>query len=680
MATSAPVGDTTTAPDVTPTDPAPTTKGGAGATVGFLVGFAPWILYWILTGAVSFRVAISVALAVSVLSNLASLARHRTPKILELGTTIAFLGLAIVGFATNDVFIGRWIQPIGNAAFLAIMVVSVLIKKPFTLQYAEESTPPELWGTPGFFYVNQLITYVWIAVTAFMTVLALIPPFVQGDATMDDGGSALSIVCYWILPYTAMAGAILFTTRFPDWFGAEFEDPPPPTNTAPATLPGAPDRVQAGKAVLHDGAPSTSLDEPLEVVVSGLDAGAEVVVQASTVDVLGNLWSSSTTFHADDDGTLDTTTSSATAGGYAGVDPGGLVWSMTFSTEGRPPDIYVPSPAANAVALAVEVPGATLTRTVVRRGLPDGASVREVHADGVVGRLVLPPGDGPFAGVVLLGGSEGGVDSQFSNAAVLASHGFASLSLGYFGLDGLPAQLVQIPLESIAGGIGWLAAQPEVAADRVAAMAISRGSEGLLATASLVADLPLRSIIAVSPASVSWGALGDDGTLPDTPSWTVGGQPVPFVAMSDATLMRGAGRDALRRRGRTNPHDPHLMHLHDAYAAVLGTPAAAAAAIPVDRIAVPILCLSADDDQVWPSGTMAGAIAERRRAAGTPAAAGDEHHHYAGAGHLIRLGLLATTVSSSSGIAFGGTPAGLAAAQADATARILAFLARTTGA
>lgn len=677
---AAPAPDTATpATGASASAPAKTTSG-LGAAAGFLVGFAPWILYWILTGAISFRAAVSVSLAVSVVSNLATLARHRTPKILEIGTTVAFVGLAVVGFATDDVFISRWIQPIGNAAFLAIMVVSVILKRPFTMQYAEESTPPEMWGTPGFIYVNKRITWVWIAVTAFMTALSLVPPIVQGEATMDDGGSPLSIACYWILPYTAMAGAIVFTSKFPDWFGAEFDDPPAPTNTEPATLPETPDRAEVGNLVLATGPQSTSLDEPLPVSVSGLDAGAEVVVHASTVDVLGNLWTSATTFRAGADGTLDTTTTPATAGGYTGVDSGGILWSMTFATDGRPPDIYVPSPAANAIALAVDAPGATLTRTVVRRGLPDGAAVRDVHADGVVGRLVLPAGDGPFPGVILLGGSEGGVDSQFSNAAVLAAHGFASLAVGYFGLDGLPSQLVQIPVESIAAGIGWLAACPEVDGGRIAAMAISRGSEGLLATASLVPDLPLRGIVAVSPSSVSWGALGDDGTLPDTPSWTVGGSPVPFVAMSDATLMREVGREALRHRGRTNPHDPHLMHLHDAYAAALGTPAAEAAALAVDRIAAPILCLSGDDDQVWPSGTMAAAIVERRRSAATPDAGDDAHQHYAGAGHLIRLGILATTVSSSSGIAFGGTPTGLAAAQSDATARILAFLTRTTGA
>ena len=678
MTTSPPVaagGSPPVAPTGPSSAPAPSsTKGGAGATIGFLIGFAPWILYWILTGAVSFRIAISVALGVSVLSNLVSLARHRTPMILEIGTTVAFVVLAIIGFTTDDVFIGRWIQPIGNAAFLAIMVVSVVIKRPFTLQYAQESTPPELWGTPGFIYVNQAITYVWIAVTAFMTVLSLIPPIVQGDATMDDGGSVLSIVCYWVLPYTAMGVAILFTTRFPDWFGAEFDDAPPPTDTTPASLPATPDLAAAGGAVLEVEPAETLLDQPLTLTVSGLDAGTTAVVRAATVDVLGNLWESTTSFVADPSGSVATATDAPVAGGYDGTDPGGLLWSMTFASTGRPADLYVPAPTANAVALTVDTPRGTLTRTVVRRGLAAGATVRDVHGDGFVGRLVLPPGDGPFPAVALYGGSEGGIDSQFSNAAVLASHGYAALAVGYVGLDGLPAQLVSVPLESLAAGLTWLASCPQVDGARIGAMAISRGSEGLLATVALVPDLPVRAVIAVSPSSVSWAAMGDDGTIAGTPSWTVAGRPVPFVAMSDMTLMRQAGHEALRDRGHRNPHEPRLMHLRAAYAEGLTGPDAGAAALPVERIGAPILCLSADDDQLWPSGPMADALLARR--VGAAPAAGDHHQRYPDAGHLIRLGILATTVSATSGVAFGGTPAGIAAAQADATARVVAFLDR----
>ena len=47
---------------------------------------------------------------------------------------------------------------------------------------------------------------------------------------------------------------------------------------------------------------------------------------------------------------------------------------------------------------------------------------------------------------------------------------------------------------------------------------------------------------------------------------------------------------------------------------------------------------------------------------------------YPDAGHLIRLGCWPTTVTQVGSIDLGGTAAGLAAAQADVTPRIIAFV------
>ena len=55
---------------------------------------------------------------------------------------------------------------------------------------------------------------------------------------------------------------------------------------------------------------------------------------------------------------------------------------------------------------------------------------------------------------------------------------------------GLPLRLERVPLERFADAIRWLADHDRVDASRVTAMAISRGSEGLLATASRIDDLP----------------------------------------------------------------------------------------------------------------------------------------------------------------------------------------------
>jgi alpha-beta hydrolase superfamily lysophospholipase len=189
-------------------------------------------------------------------------------------------------------------------------------------------------------------------------------------------------------------------------------------------------------------------------------------------------------------------------------------------------------------------------------------------------------------------------------------------------------------------------------------------------------DLPLAAVVAVSPSCVSWTAMGDNGTMPGVPSWTVGGDPVAHLDVADRVLMDRAMRDALRDRGRRNPLRPHVLHLARAYGTALDdAKGAAAAAIPVERIAAPLLLLSGSDDAVWPSGPMAETILGRRR--DSNAAERDTHQHYDGAGHLLRLGCLPTDVTETSGIALGGTREGIAAAQADATTRVIEFF-RTT--
>ncbi len=645
--------------------------GGAG---GFISGFAPWIVYWILSGATSFTAAITVALCFAVVTNVVTVVHSKSLKslkILEVGNAIAFALLAVIGLAAGDEWVARWIQPLGNGALFLIMLVSVLVKRPFTLEYAKEATTPDLWDTPGFKAVNNLLTWVWVAAMGAMTLFALVPPIVQGDATAKDGGSALSIAFYWVIPYSFLGLAILLTVKYPDWFGAEFDDPPAVTGKtqAPLSTSLASDRDRVGDLVLSAGPEHAPFDAAVSLSVTGAEPGVPVSIEATNVDLAGNLWRASASFTADSSGAVDTAKVAPDRGDYAGVDPTGFVWSMRFSTPGATPDIYIPPVGASAVAIEATVGTTTLTKTLVRLGGAPDLVVREVHDTGVVGRLIVPAGDGPFPGVVLLGGSEGGYDAELSNASLLATHGYAALTLGYFGVEGLPKDLVQIPLERLAAGITWLAGHDQVDGSRIGAMAISRGSEGLLSTVSRIPGLPVRAVVAISPAEVSWTAMGDDGTLVGTPSWTLGGAPVPHLGMADKVLMDQAIRGAFRDRG----HHPHPMHLTRAYAAALHDRAAVdAAAIPVEDIAAPLLLLSGSDDQVWPSGPMADAILRRRGSA--PGGGHDHHEHYDGGGHLLRLGLLPTDVSSTGGVALGGTREGIAAAQRDATTRVVSFL------
>jgi hypothetical protein len=291
--------------------------------------------------------------------------------------------------------------------------------------------------------------------------------------------------------------------------------------------------------------------------------------------------------------------------------------------------------------------------------------------------------------VVCYGGSEGGFESQLSNAAVLASHGFAVLAQAWISESDAAVNISQVPLERFAAGLNWLTGHRWVDQGRISAMAISRGAEGLLATVSRGLGPAVKALILVSPSCVTWQALGSSGELPDTASWTVGGRPVPWVPLSSGVLMRQIIRNAWTVGRDISDRRPTLLRLRPAYESSLvavgllahtrstgsgSAPSAEAAGAVLDATAVPcpILMLAGDDDELWPSVPMARTLAAQRAAAGLDR--DDQLVSYDGAGHLIRLGLLPTDAPWTNGIAFGGSREGLAAAQADATTRVVSFL------
>jgi pimeloyl-ACP methyl ester carboxylesterase len=130
-------------------------------------------------------------------------------------------------------------------------------------------------------------------------------------------------------------------------------------------------------------------------------------------------------------------------------------------------------------------------------------------------------------------------------AALLASHGYPALALGYFALPGLPAILENIPIEYFATAARTLPGPVRVLGN-------SRGTEAALLVSALYPDL-VHGTVLYAPA---------DHVGPAFPSlrnaWTVGGKPQT--------------------------------------------------AIPFRQIVGPVLAFAGTDDRIWGSATAAGTI------------------------------------------------------------------------
>jgi dienelactone hydrolase len=77
-----------------------------------------------------------------------------------------------------------------------------------------------------------------------------------------------------------------------------------------------------------------------------------------------------------------------------------------------------------------------------------------VEREELVGTLFYPTTSGPHPTVVVFGGWGGGIREGGAEALVL--EGFAALALAYLGIDPLPRDLVEMPLEYFVEAFAWL--------------------------------------------------------------------------------------------------------------------------------------------------------------------------------------------------------------------------------
>jgi dienelactone hydrolase len=404
------------------------------------------------------------------------------------------------------------------------------------------------------------------------------------------------------------------------------------------------------------------VDDRLTIRITGLPPERRVTCRAEMRDGFDRRWASEATFVSDAGGQLDLSAHAPISGAYAAADSMGLFWSMALDAPdaGGPPSPrkdLEPLPTTLTVALdGRTVATARFDRLAVA---PDVTRV-PIRDEGLVATLFVPP-SAPAPAVIVVGGSGGGlIETQ---AALLSSHGFTALALAYFNAEHLPPELRAIPLEYFETAITWLLRQECVSGRKVGVIGTSRGGELALL---LGATFPqIGAVVGIVPSGVMNGAIARDPATVNSPAWTYRGESLPFIPRDESLNDRwGAGPIPLTPMYR---------------AALCDADAVTRATIPVERIEGPVLLISGEDDQMWPSPTLAAIAMERLRAHRHPYP--DEHVIYPSAGHSMTPPYLPMAAAHAlhpvrkKVYAYGGTPAGNRAAGEDSWARMLAFLA-----
>jgi len=279
---------------------------------------------------------------------------------------------------------------------------------------------------------------------------------------------------------------------------------------------------------------------------------------------------------------------------------------------------------------------------------PEGATRIDVRDNGLYAEFYVPANakGGKVPTLIVFGGSEGGLDVSSTISMGFVKQGYAVMAVAYFQEQGLPKFLENIPAEYFDKALAWAEARPEVDKTKIGVIGGSRGSEVALLVGSRHKEV--RAVMAFAPSNVLWAGLGQNFAKPSA-AWTLDGKDLPFAIPDGSKFKPSQGYRPM-------------------FESTIAKGVAPEAEIAVEKINGPVLLLSGEADQLWPSTPMAEAVAARLKAKNFKFPV--QHLHYPKVGHVVFMGdpagrrAPAGQAAPSGGLVLGGEPdAGLAAWQ-----------------
>jgi len=409
------------------------------------------------------------------------------------------------------------------------------------------------------------------------------------------------------------------------------------------------------------------IGDPFLVRLDGFDPNTTVAVTFEATDSRGVTYERTAEYRTNGDGVAAAEACPPGRGRtlLADLQPDAAVTPPTFVV-GSQRDIRVDVTASvDEQRLAT----ASTTRVYRQFGLDErrltGESGAVANDAGLYGRYFEPPGDGPFPAVVTLHGSEARRPDRLSR--LLATQGYATLALQYFGTGRLPPGLRNVPLSYFADGIRWLHERAAVRSDAVGLVGISRGVE-----AALFAAADFDGPTAVVGYSGSGLAAQELAGSQRVPPWTRDGVPIATAEQLRAAWDTGPDSCIEQSCAYEDPSTPcpQVACLYEAKQS--NAPAALDATTPdAGAIDGPVLLVTGRDDQLWPGPLLSEFCLAHLDAGEFDDAAA--HYSYRDAGHVLHL-----PYQSYEGLAndrYGGSQTANARAATAAWPRVLDTLA-----
>ncbi|XP_056133190.1 peroxisomal succinyl-coenzyme A thioesterase-like [Lampris incognitus] len=349
------------------------------------------------------------------------------------------------------------------------------------------------------------------------------------------------------------------------------------------------------------------VDERFRVVVENLPPWSPVTLHSLHQSEDRDYWEAYAHYVSNDRGTVTVSEDASVGGTYTGNEAMGLLWSMRpvpGSRKGlrlrkmdiRTPIVVTISVYKGHVAEGFQEQTPMASVVTERWYMAPGVRRIDIRERGVKGTLFLPPGLGPFPGVLDLWGGGGGLVEYRSS--LLASHGFVSMALEYFS----PGQQQEVDFNYFEKAFSIVQEHPQVMKDRVGMFGLSFGTSVSLTIAAYSKLVSPRCCVCISGSHV----------------YPLNKPLVEIYANIN------------KRIDKKRLDDQNCVIWRDV---ILPIPSDPEEKIDMRRLKCPLLLVNGDDDQNWATVESAEDIAKMMREAG------NEHLlttlTYPNAGHLI---------------------------------------------
>ena len=150
-------------------------------------------------------------------------ARGRSIKILGVGSVITFAAVGLYVSLVDPTAGTSAVKFAVDAGIFGISLLSIVIRRPFTLQYAREAVDAETAKLPGFLHANYLITWAWTGAALLMMIGNIALLYVPN----------LPLWSGLLIAFAARNSAVYFTKWYPQYRKAKYGTMP-----AKPALPG----------------------------------------------------------------------------------------------------------------------------------------------------------------------------------------------------------------------------------------------------------------------------------------------------------------------------------------------------------------------------------------------------------------------------------------------------------